>query len=111
MRLEGITSKAPKDWNYYKVNDLGKIVTGNTPSTSQSDYYGQDHLWATPVDLGNGKYIEYTQTMLSTKGFRQTRNIPKDSVLIVCIGSTIGKVGSNILPCNTSFTRCSNFFP
>lgn len=31
--------------------------------------------------------------MLSAKGFSKTRALPKDSVLVTCIGSTIGKMG------------------
>ena len=31
--------------------------------------------------------------MLSTKGFSKTRALPKGSVLVTCIGSTIGKMG------------------
>jgi len=31
--------------------------------------------------------------MLSEQGFKQTRKIPPNSVLVVCIGSTIGKIG------------------
>jgi type I restriction enzyme S subunit len=70
------------------------VVTGNTPPTSNSEYYDNgSYLWASPADLGISKNITETKTKLSLSGFRKTRNIPKGSVLITCIGSTIGKMG------------------
>ena len=31
--------------------------------------------------------------MLSEKGFKKTRKLPQNSILVTCIGSTIGKMG------------------
>ena len=83
----------PAEWEVMKIRDVGEIVTGTTPSTKKSDYYNEDYLWATPTDLGKNKYITSTIKMLSKKGAGVARLIPRNSVLIVCIGSTIGKVG------------------
>ena len=90
--LFGKYEEIPEDWEIMKINQLGKIVTGNT-STSIKEYYGNDHLWASPSDFGNKKFIENTNTKLSKKGFQDARILPKNSVLVVCIGSTIGKIG------------------
>jgi type I restriction enzyme S subunit len=43
--------------------------------------------------LGEEIFISKTEKGLSRKGFGLASLIPKDSVLFVCIGSTIGKVG------------------
>jgi len=83
----------PVDWEVKKIKDTGKIITGNTPPTKNLEYYNNDYLWATPGDLGTIKYIEFTARMLSRKGIEVSRLIPRDSILVVCIGSTIGKVG------------------
>jgi len=83
----------PVDWKVKKIKDTGKIITGNTPPTKNLEYYNKDCLWATPGDLGTSKYIEFTARMLSRKGIKVSRLIPRDSILVVCIGSTIGKVG------------------
>jgi len=83
----------PVDWKVKKIKDTGKIITGNTPPTKNLEYYNNDYLWATPGDLGTSKYIEFTARMLSRKGIEVSRLIPRDSILVVCIGSTIGKVG------------------
>lgn len=39
-------------WEQRKLNELGKIETGNTPSTSISKYYCEEGLpWITPTDI------------------------------------------------------------
>ncbi len=76
------------------IQDYGEVVTGNTPPTSHAEYYENGtYLWASPADLGINKNITETKTKLSLSGFKKTRNIPKGSVLVTCIGSTIGKMG------------------
>ena len=50
-------------------------------------------MWVSPADLGLLKSITETKTKLSKKGFDKTRALPAGSVLVTCIGSTIGKMG------------------
>jgi len=76
------------------LGDYGKVVTGNTPPTKDiENYENGTYLWASPADLGTIKSITETKTMLSAQGFSKTRTLPKGSVLVTCIGSTIGKTG------------------
>ena len=82
------------EWEKCSIQDYGEVVTGNTPPTSHAEYYENgSYLWASPADLGNNKNITETKTKLSLSGFKKTRSIPKGSVLVTCIGSTIGKMG------------------
>ena len=82
------------EWEKCSIQDYGEVVTGNTPPTSHAEYYENgSYLWASPADLGINKNITETKTKLSLSGFKKTRNIPKGSVLVTCIGSTIGKMG------------------
>ena len=82
------------EWEKCKLGDYGKVVTGNTPPTKDiENYENGTYLWAYPADLGTIKSITETKTMLSVKGFSKTRTLPKGSVLVTCIGSTIGKTG------------------
>ena len=82
------------EWEKCKLGDYGKVVTGNTPPTKDiKNYENGTYLWASPADLGTIKSITETKTMLSAQGFSKTRTLPKGSVLITCIGSTIGKAG------------------
>ena len=91
--LFGKNIEIPEEWKVNKLEELGSIITGNTPNTNNKDYFANDHLWASPTDLVGKKYVIQTNLMLSKKGFNISRKIPKNSILVVCIGSTIGKIG------------------
>ena len=82
------------EWEMCILGDYGKVVTGNTPPTKDiENYENGTYLWASPADLSTIKLISETKTKLSSKGFSKTRALPKGSVLVTCIGSTIGKTG------------------
>lgn len=80
-------------WKNKAIIDIGKVITGNTPPTKNSSYYGDSFNWAGPSDLGMSKYINDTKVKLSNDGMLVSRVIPKNSILVTCIGSTIGKMG------------------
>lgn len=82
------------DWISCSCDDLGKIVTGKTPSTKVKDNFGSKYLFITPKDLQVNKYIYETERYLSDKGVDSVRSclIPPGSVCVSCIGN-IGYVG------------------
>lgn len=46
----------PEGWTAGSLGDLGQIVGGSTPSTSNANYFGKDMIpWITPKDLSNNK--------------------------------------------------------
>ena len=84
----------PENWEIVEVGELGEIITGTTPPTKNKEYYtGGSYQFISPFDLGNTKYAYKTEKEISSKGLSVSRCLPKDAVLVVCIGSTIGKVG------------------
>ena len=83
----------PEEWEVKLLGEFATIATGNTPPTADAANYGGEYLFVSPVDLGESKYITKTEKRLSKKGFAISRRFPKDSILFVCIGSTIGKCG------------------
>jgi type I restriction enzyme, S subunit len=91
-----------EEWELTSIGQLGEIVTGSTPSTTLPEYYGGDRLFVSPADISDGRFIEKTKTTLSAQGFRETRPIKANSILFVCIGSTIGKVAQNRRECATN---------
>jgi len=83
-----------KEWKKCTIKDYGEVITGNTPPTKNIEYYSNgSYLWASPADLGLSKHITSTKTKLSLLGLKKTRTIPQGSILVTCIGSTIGKMG------------------
>jgi type I restriction enzyme, S subunit len=79
-------------WSAAPLRDVSKVVTGNTPPKVDTDNYGDDVPWVKPPELGSTVPITDTAEMLSAKGASLARVLPKDAVLVSCIGS-IGRVG------------------
>lgn len=90
------------EWKEKLVRDLGEIITGSTPSTSEREYYGGERLFVSPADISDQRFIEKTKTTLTEIGFIQTRPVKPGSILFVCIGSTIGKIAQNLQECATN---------
>ena len=91
------------EWEECTIGDYGDIITGNTPPTKDSaNYKDGTYLWASPSDLGSYKFITETQTKLSSNGFDKTRKLSAGSVLVTCIGSTIGKMGMALTEMSTN---------
>ncbi|HEM6677487.1 TPA: restriction endonuclease subunit S [Citrobacter amalonaticus] len=91
-----------EEYNIRKLKETADIVTGNTPSTSNSNFYGGEYMFVSPVDINEGKFVSHTKTTVSKEGFINGREIPAYSVMFVCIGSTIGKLAINSNPCITN---------
>lgn len=90
------------EWAMKSIGQLGKVVTGSTPSTARADYYGGDRLFVSPADISDDRFIKKTKTTLTALGFGETRPIKANSILFVCIGSTIGKIVQNRHECATN---------
>ena len=85
-------SEKPDNWKIIKLSDVGEIITGSTPSTSNLEFYGSDHVWITPTDIQDeSKIMNDSRIKLSKKGFEESRIVPEKSILFVCIAS-IGKI-------------------
>jgi type I restriction enzyme, S subunit len=100
----------PEEWEVKRIGEIATIATGNTPPTHDASNYGDEFLFVGPVDLGEDKHVRTTEKKLSKKGFAMSRRFPKDSILFVSIGSTIGKCG--IAPVElTSNQQINAIFP
>src|SRR3990167_3875824 len=82
----------PEGWEWETVGEVAKVTTGNTPSKSDPSNYGGFLPWVKPPQLDLDVPIIDTPEKLSRKGVKLARILPKDSVLISCIG-LLGKVG------------------
>lgn len=76
-----------------QVKDVGDLVTGSTPSTNHSEYYGKDYPFYKPTDLNAGYMTYKAARYVSVQGFEISRQLPAKSILVTCIGATIGKTG------------------
>lgn len=82
------------EWRTIKVGDIGRIITGKTPKTSNHFYYGGNIPFLTPSDDMSVKYIRGTKKYLTEEGRLTVKNatLPPKSVCVSCIGSDLGKV-------------------
>lgn len=83
----------PEGWKWVKVFDIGIIETGSTPSKKNSAYYSNDFPFYKPTDLDAGSNVRSSSDNLSKLGIKEARFLSENSVLITCIGATIGKSG------------------
>lgn len=68
----------------YKISEIGEVVGGGTPSTTNKDFWGGGIPWISPKDLTgyNSIYISHGENFLTPKGLKSgTRLLPKDTVL------------------------------
>lgn len=86
----------PKEgWKVKTLKEIGLTQTGTTPKTSVKENYGDYIPFIKPADvnidgLGN---LNYNNEGLSEQGAKSGRVFDANSILMVCIGATIGKVG------------------
>ena len=91
-----------EEWKERQLGNIGEVITGNTPSTKDMTNYGGNKLFVSPADISSNRYVSDTKIKLTDKGFSTGRYIRANSVLFVCIGSTIGKVAQNKIECITN---------
>jgi type I restriction enzyme, S subunit len=81
----------PENWEWVRLIDYGLTNTGTTPSKNNPEYFGRDYPFVKPAEISL-KGINYnTEDGLTEVGLKQGRLIHKNSVLMVCIGGSIGK--------------------
>lgn len=103
----------------YKLSEIGRIVTGKTPSTKNKTSFSEEpdkYLFVTPRDMnGSEKTIKKTERYLTDEVTNTFKNlvINDKSICVSCIG-TIGKVFMPSGPAITnqqinSITEIKNF--
>lgn len=75
----------PKGWQWAALREVGEIVAGGTPPTSDQTCWNGNVNWITPSDLSGykKKYISHGAKFLTQDGLRRSaaRIIPEGSVL------------------------------
>jgi type I restriction enzyme S subunit len=87
----------PKEgWEMKTLKEIGITQTGTTPSKSDSANYGNymEFIRPSEIDFNGMGGINYNcELKLSEQGASNGRVFEEKSILMVCIGATIGKVG------------------
>ncbi len=100
--LNEIFSNPGVDWEEKKLEEIGTVQTGTTPPTNDKSNYGDFIPFVKPAHFSPDGSIDSGRSMLSEKGLKKGRLFAANSVLMVCIGATIGKTGFSKIPVSSN---------
>ncbi|WP_301964257.1 restriction endonuclease subunit S [uncultured Desulfovibrio sp.] len=84
-----------KMWDIYTLGKRCQIITGNTPSRTEKDNYGDFIEWIKSNNINkNEMYISKADEFLSLKGFSKGRYVESGSLLMTCIAGSINRIGN-----------------
>ena len=73
-------------WQKIKLEDVGDVIGGGTPSTKNYDFWNGNIPWLTPKDLSgyNNRYISKGERNITKQGLQNssTKMLPKGTVLL-----------------------------
>ena len=98
-KIKGI----PEGWDIDRVDSIGKVITGKTPSTINSRYFGGPYLFIKTPDMHGNIFVFETEEVLSQDGLdsQSSQTIPEGSICVSCIG-TGGIVSISTSKCQTN---------
>jgi type I restriction enzyme S subunit len=86
----------PAHWSSSPLKWVAQFITGITPSTANEENFPTDETpypWIRPEDLDESGQATTASKFLSVDAWNACRPVRADSVLLCCIGATLGKVG------------------
>lgn len=100
-----------KEWIMKSLADIGTIVSGSTPSTSDESNWDGDVNWVTPAELGVQLFYGETRRKITSKAAKSLTIMPIGT-LLMSSRAPIGKLAITSVPmcCNQGFKNivCGN---
>nr|WP_210249597.1 restriction endonuclease subunit S [Methylobacterium oryzihabitans] len=87
----------PSSWSWARLTEIGQTKTGTSPNSANPDLFGKFIPFIKPADL-DGNHINYDGPGLSEIGISHSRLAAENSILMVCIGATLGKINTTARP-------------
>jgi type I restriction enzyme S subunit len=86
------------------LSEIGRIVTGKTPPTSNRKYFDGEYMFVTPSDLHPGFIINSSARTVTLDGMKSvaSNTLRGKSVLVGCIGWDMGNVAMTDADCVTN---------
>ncbi|WP_339917426.1 restriction endonuclease subunit S [Yeosuana marina] len=94
INKDEVPFELPINWKWFNLGDLGNAQTGTTPPTKNPKNYGTFIPFLGPADISNS-FMQYPIEGLSEEGLRKGRLIESNSLMMVCIGGSMGKCNIN----------------
>lgn len=103
-KINNQINQLPDGWEVKKLGDVGKVITGKTPSKNNPEHWGEVLDFITPTFYNGSKRLGSSDRRLSKLGFEAFTKyiIPKNNVMVTCIGSDMGKIAINFNDCVTN---------
>lgn len=79
------------EWKTFRIDEIGEVITGSTPSTKNKDYWNGTVLFYSPADFREQVYCYKTEKTISEQALLNSREIPDNAIMFTCIAS-IGKM-------------------
>ena len=94
VEMFGNPRSNPYGFSKKMLKDTCKVITGNTPSRSVEEYYGDYVEWIKTDNIVSG-LLNPTNAleMLSEEGMKVGRAVGKDAILMACIAGSIASIG------------------
>lgn len=85
----------PEHWEVTRLKRVSYMIkTGGTPKNLNEKHLSKNGLnWYSPGDFKNGLILDKANRKLSEEGENLVNIFPENSILIIGIGGTLGKVG------------------
>jgi type I restriction enzyme S subunit len=84
-------------WKAVQIEDVAKVANGGTPKTKVPEYWGGEHVWITPAEMGRleSPYLASSRRKLSDSGLQHSSAtlVPSHSVIL----STRAPIGHLII--------------
>lgn len=100
-------------WEVKALGDVCEVVNGGTPKTGINEYWGNEHLWITPAEMGKrlSPYVDETERKITSQGLKNSsaRLLPPNSV-ILSSRAPIGHLVVNTKPMATN-QGCKGLVP
>ncbi|WP_326516057.1 restriction endonuclease subunit S [Ligilactobacillus murinus] len=104
----------PDGWEWARVRNIARIISGGTPKTSIPEYYGEGLPWITPAEMGKKQQkvlFEYPEKQITSLGLQKSsaQIVPEYSI-VYSKRAPIGHI--NIVPFKYSTNQgCLSFVP
>lgn len=91
------------EWEKKKLGDIGNVISGGTPSSSNEEYWNGNIDWFTPSEIGKTKFVSESIRKITVKGLNNSsaKLLPKGTILL----SSRATIGEKSILLNSATTN------
>jgi len=94
VEMFGDTKSNPLGFEKRPLAETCTVITGNTPSRSVPEYYGNSIEWIKTDNIITGQlYPSQALEYLSDEGVKVGRTVEKGAILMACIAGSVASIG------------------